>query len=125
MLASMTGQQLAEWIVYAEKEPFGEERADLRMAIVAALMANLWRGKDDPVREPEEFMPRFEPHPQPPQKFEEHEFGEGSEEEDEEAEMQRKMEIAMKVDAYFSALSAANSTPNPSPNERTPFGEGR
>ncbi len=51
-------------------EPFGERRADLRAAIVAALIANVNR---DPKkqREPftvDDFMPKFEQLAEPPQK---------------------------------------------------------
>jgi hypothetical protein len=50
-------------------EPFGERRADLRMAIVAALIANVNR---DPKkqREPftvDDFMPKFDPIDEPKQ----------------------------------------------------------
>ncbi|RJP53628.1 MAG: hypothetical protein C4583_04380 [Anaerolineaceae bacterium] len=110
MLARMTGQQLLEWSVYAEMEPFGEERADLRMGILAAATVNaMTRTKEsDPVAKPEDFLPRFGPTPDPSPNSE-NEFGEGGEE-DEDAEMRKKMEIAMKVDAYFSALAAAKKT---------------
>lgn len=58
----MSGQQLVEWMAYAELEPFGEERADLRMATLAALIANIYRDpkqKSTPF-EIEDFMPKFE-----------------------------------------------------------------
>ena len=62
MLASISGQQFTEWIAYAKLEPFGEERADLRMAILATLIANAIR---DPDKQPtpfevSDFMPQFE-----------------------------------------------------------------
>lgn len=49
-------------MVYAEAEPFGEERADLRMAILAALTANIHRDeKKKPTPfEVIDFMPQFE-----------------------------------------------------------------
>jgi hypothetical protein len=58
----MSGLQLTEWIAYAQLEPFGEERADLRMAILASLIANVNR---DPKKKPtpyevSDFMPQFE-----------------------------------------------------------------
>jgi hypothetical protein len=106
MLASMTGQQLLEWSVYAEKEPFGEERADLRIAILTAQITNLWRGEDDPVRKPEEFMPKFEPLSLDPfPSIGEHDLE--KEENEEDVDVEKKINVAMKLDAYFSALAAA------------------
>jgi len=53
-----------EWISYAELEPFGEERADLRMAIETASLGNilfqLWTGKSEAPFKVEDFMPQFE-----------------------------------------------------------------
>lgn len=65
MLAEMTWQQLMEWHAYAEVEPFGEERADLRAGIVASTVANvnIDSRKTKPFA-PSDFMPSFggEPH---------------------------------------------------------------
>jgi hypothetical protein len=64
MLASLPGMLFVEWMAYAEIEPFGEERADLRMAIGTAAIANiiyqLWTGKRDAPFKVEDFVPRFE-----------------------------------------------------------------
>jgi len=65
MLASMSAAQFVEWRAYASLEPFDEERADLRAAIVAATIANVHR---DPKRHPtpvgvDVFMPRFDRRP--------------------------------------------------------------
>lgn len=64
MLESISGVQLTEWMAYADLEPFGEERADLRMAIGTASLANimyqLWTGKRDAPFKVEDFMPKFE-----------------------------------------------------------------
>lgn len=64
MLAGMSGFQLNEWMAYAEVEPFGEERADLRMAIETASLGNIifqvWTGKQEAPFKVEDFMPRFE-----------------------------------------------------------------
>lgn len=64
MLRSMPGHQLPEWIAYAELEPFGEERADVRMAIQTAALGNiffqLWTGKEEAPFKVEDFMPKFE-----------------------------------------------------------------
>lgn len=62
LLCSISSRQLTEWMAYASIEPFGEERADLRMAIVAALIANANRDPDkrrEPFT-PADFMPHFE-----------------------------------------------------------------
>lgn len=61
MLAEMTSTQFAEWMAYAQLEPWGEDRADLRAGIVAATMANSMRGKKGKPFKPADFMPRFEP----------------------------------------------------------------
>jgi hypothetical protein len=58
----MSSREFAEWMAYYELEPFGEERADLRSAIVASTVANAHR---DPKRRrkpfrPLDFMPRFD-----------------------------------------------------------------
>jgi len=58
----MSSREFAEWMAYCEVEPFGEERADLRSAIVASTVANAHR---DPKRRrkpfrPLDFMPRFD-----------------------------------------------------------------
>lgn len=101
----MSSREFAEWKAFFALQPYGEWRNDYRTASLMALLANLWRGKDDPVRTPEEFMPRFSPEeegehagsPQP-----------DDEESDEDAEVEKKMNVAMKIDAYFSALAAAS-----------------
>jgi hypothetical protein len=68
LLARITSEQLSEWMAFYMLEPFGEERADLRMATLASLLANV--NRDPKVRkEPytaADFMLRFEdPHPGP------------------------------------------------------------
>lgn len=64
MLASIPGQLFTEWMAYAEMEPFGEERADMRMAIETAALGNilyqLHTGKHDAPLKVEDFMPKFE-----------------------------------------------------------------
>lgn len=50
-----------EWAAFAQLEPFGEERADLRAAIVACTVANAFRGKNQKAAQPADFMPDFEP----------------------------------------------------------------
>lgn len=61
MLAEMTSVQFAEWMAYSKLEPWGEERDDLRMGIIASTIANVNRGKGQKAFKPDDFMPQFEP----------------------------------------------------------------
>ncbi len=59
LLASLSSRQISEWMAYFALEPFGEERADLRAALIACLIANANRDekkRPTPFRV-EEFMP--------------------------------------------------------------------
>jgi len=47
-------------MAYDQLDPFGEARADWRSAMVAAQVANAFRGKTDKALTAEDFMPRFE-----------------------------------------------------------------
>lgn len=53
MLAQMTHAQFQNWMEFAQLEPFGDQRADLRMGILASLTANVHR---DPKRHPNVFQ---------------------------------------------------------------------
>lgn len=55
----MTVTEYSEWIAYANLEPFGEERADLRAGIVASTVANCAMGRKGPSLKPKDFMPEF------------------------------------------------------------------
>ncbi len=60
--ARIDAREFGEWMAFAGLEPFGEERADLRAAIVASTVANTARDpktQRDPFT-PQEFMPKFE-----------------------------------------------------------------
>ena len=48
-------------MAYDRIEPFGEERADLRSAQIACILANVNRGKGQKVFKIDDFMPKFEP----------------------------------------------------------------
>lgn len=61
MLSEITSKQFAEWMAYSRLEPWGEERDDLRMGIVASTVANVNRGKNQKAFKPTDFMPSFEP----------------------------------------------------------------
>lgn len=58
----MSAQEFDEWWSYFQVEPFGEERADLRMGIIASTLANINRdakARPEPYR-PLDFMPYSE-----------------------------------------------------------------
>lgn len=62
MVEGLPNRVFVEWARYYSTEPFGEIRADARMAVLASLMANSWlRGKGQPQFEPPQFMPTFGP----------------------------------------------------------------
>lgn len=60
-MAGMSAAQLRGWIEYYEYEPFGEERADLRTAIVACVVANANRSRNQKPFKVNDFMPKFGP----------------------------------------------------------------
>ena len=63
MLAEMSWPQMVAWQRYAAVEPFGEDRADLRMGILASILANVNRDPKKRARAytPRDFMPQFGP----------------------------------------------------------------
>jgi len=61
MLGEISSGQFAEWLAFARLEPFGEERDDLRMGIIASTIANVNREKGKKPYSPRDFMPNFEP----------------------------------------------------------------
>ena len=61
MLNHMPYQVYQDWIAYAQVEPFGEERGDLRAGIIASTVANcLARQEGDRAYKPSDFMPQFQ-----------------------------------------------------------------
>ena len=51
-----------DWLWYAKREPFGEERDDLRAGIVASVVANaMGRKKGQKAFKPKDFIPIFTP----------------------------------------------------------------
>jgi len=50
----MSARQFEEWIAYYLVEPFGDQRADLRNGVLAALIANVHR---DPEKMADPFLP--------------------------------------------------------------------
>lgn len=62
----MSSRELIEWQAFAEVEPFGELRADLRIGIQTAALVRLWADpKKSKAITPATFMPQFEQAAQP------------------------------------------------------------
>lgn len=53
----MGSGELTEWRAFYGLHPFGEDRADLRMGILASLTANINRDKKRKAFAPQDFMP--------------------------------------------------------------------
>lgn len=53
----MSSSEFTEWMAFAELEPFGEWRADLRAGIIASTIANVNRSADSEALTPKDFMP--------------------------------------------------------------------
>ncbi len=56
VLAELPRRALLEWLAYAELEPWDQDRADARAAIVAATVYNAARGRGVPARRPADFF---------------------------------------------------------------------
>ncbi len=52
--------EFMEWMGEYQRDPWGEERADLRAGIVASTVANVHRTKGRSYKAPD-FMPKFKP----------------------------------------------------------------
>jgi len=63
LLAELPQRTLLEWIAYYELEPWGEDRADVRAAIVASTVYNVARGRGR-ARPPRDFL-AYRPPPRP------------------------------------------------------------
>lgn len=48
--------ELAEWMAFYQIDPFGDQRADTRAAMLATVMAKLWSDDKGPEPKIEEFM---------------------------------------------------------------------
>lgn len=55
-LARTTSHQLAEWRAYTRVEPLWNERLEILLATIAAVLANQWRGENDEPASPRDFM---------------------------------------------------------------------
>jgi hypothetical protein len=55
----MSGRQFAEWMAYAQLEPFGSPAQFWQAGLIASVLANVNRTKkDQKAFKPEDFMPR-------------------------------------------------------------------
>jgi hypothetical protein len=59
MLGEMTSAQFSEWLAYSRIEPWGEERDDLRIGILASMIANMFREKGKKPAKPSDFILDF------------------------------------------------------------------
>ena len=59
MLAAMPATLLAEWMAFADVEPFGPRQEEARAAVLAATGANVWRS-GDAIR-PHDLFPSLRP----------------------------------------------------------------
>lgn len=57
MLKHLNSRQISDWMIYFELEPFDEQRADLRAAMLASLTANMNRKSGTPPFSELDFMP--------------------------------------------------------------------
>ena len=58
-MARCNSRQYAEWQAEYQLDPWGDERADLRMGIIACTIANVNRAKGKAFK-PGDFMPEFD-----------------------------------------------------------------
>ncbi len=53
----MSAREFTQWEAFYLLEPFGDDRADLRNAILCSTIFNLLKGKKVTAKTPQEFMP--------------------------------------------------------------------
>lgn len=58
--AEISGNEFAEWIAVMELDPFGEERDDIRSALICRTLANALRPKGARAHKLEEYMPDYD-----------------------------------------------------------------
>ncbi len=64
LLNRISCPELSERIAFASIEPFGEVRAEIRAAMIATVMANAWRGKNQAPFKITDFMLTFDSKPE-------------------------------------------------------------
>jgi len=58
LLDRVSSRELAEWMAFAQLEPFGSEADYVGPAIIASTMANIHRGKGKKAFSIDDFMPK-------------------------------------------------------------------
>jgi len=56
----ISAREFSEWLAYGQIEPWGEQRADMRNALVCCILANAHRGKNQAAFKVDDFMPEFD-----------------------------------------------------------------
>lgn len=105
LLDRASGRELAEWQAFYLLEPFGEERDDMRAAMVAALMTNLLSKRDKPV-EPKDFMPLYERKEYGSEELQRL-FGPDDDAEDDETVARRQEALRSKILSVFRRFKGA------------------
>lgn len=59
MLEAMPLPLFVEWLDFAERHPFGEERSDWRSGMIASVISNVYRKKGGRRAKPSDFFPKF------------------------------------------------------------------
>lgn len=57
LLRDITSRQLLEWQAFYQIDPFGDQRGDLQACIIAAMVNNRMRGKNETPIAPIDLMP--------------------------------------------------------------------
>lgn len=61
MLARISSRELAEWQILFSEGPLGEQRADIRSAIIACILMNIYRKKGAPPFEITDYLDMLDP----------------------------------------------------------------
>lgn len=62
-MAHMSAREFAEWMAYSQIEPWGEERADLRAALICKVLADINTPAGKQRAKLEDFMLKFDRKP--------------------------------------------------------------
>ena len=55
----ISSPEFTEWQVFNERNPIGQEREDWLFAMLAAVLANVWRGKNQRAAKVTDFLPKW------------------------------------------------------------------
>lgn len=61
MLARISSRELTEWQILFSEGPLGEQRADIRSAIIACILVNTYRKKGAPAFEVQDYLDILDP----------------------------------------------------------------